>query len=62
MPKSTRSAARRETKRENAEARQRQRDELTPEEQIKILDDRLGVGQGATKERARLAKLMEGRK
>jgi len=62
MPKSTRSAARRETKRENAEARQRQRDELSPEDQIKILDERLGVGQGATKERARLAKLMKGRK
>lgn len=55
-------AAQREQKRKDAEARQRQRDELTPEEQIAVLDERLGVGKGAKKERARLAKLIEERK
>ena len=51
--------AARERRKLNAEARQRQRDEMTPEEQIKVLDERLGVGKGAKKERARLAALID---
>ena len=58
MPKATGPAVR-EKKREEAEARQRQRDELTPEQQIAALDARLGVGKGAKKERERLAKLIK---
>lgn len=36
-----------------------QRAKRSPQEQIAMLDDRLGVGVGAVKERARLAKQIE---
>jgi len=52
-------AAVRQERREKARARQRQRDELTPTQQLAVLDDRLGVGQGAERERARLQALIE---
>ncbi|QBZ72743.1 hypothetical protein SEA_GODONK_133 [Gordonia phage GodonK] len=38
----------------NAEYYQKKRAERTNEEQIAVLDERLGTGQGAVKERARL--------
>lgn len=43
-----------------AEERQQIRDARTPKEQLKILDERLGVGQGAQKERTRLQALIKG--
>jgi hypothetical protein len=48
-----------EDKRSEADARQRLRDERTPEEQLAILDARLGPGKGAKRERARLQKLLD---
>ncbi|WKW86147.1 hypothetical protein SEA_JONJAMES_174 [Gordonia Phage JonJames] len=39
-----------------AAARQHERNQRTPERQIEVLDERLGVGVGAVKERARLKK------
>lgn len=39
-----------------ATLRQVDRNELTAQEQLKVLDERLGSGVGATKERARLRK------
>ena len=45
-----------EQKRTEAEARQRQRDQRTPTEQLAILDERLGDGVGAERERERLIK------
>jgi len=49
----------REERRKEAEARQAERDQLTPEKQLARLDERLGVGVGAAKERARLQKLID---
>lgn len=43
--------------REEAQIRQEVRDMRSPQEQLQRLDDMFGVGQGARKERARLAKL-----
>ena len=43
-------------KREEAEERKRVRTRLNNQAQIKTLDDRLGVGIGAVKERRRLTK------
>lgn len=40
---------------EEADERQAYRNQLSPEEQIKALDKRLGKGKGAKKERKRLA-------
>jgi hypothetical protein len=40
-----------------AEVRQAKRDARTPQEQIAALDDRLGAGVGAMRERKALAKL-----
>jgi len=59
MKKSQRGDAVREERKRNAEARQRQRDELSPEEQLAALDKRLGVGVGAARERARLQALLD---
>lgn len=47
-----------ESKREMGVERQAERASRTPQEQIAILDRRLGVGQGATRERAKLATLI----
>ncbi len=52
----------REARRQQAHARQRQRDELTPEQQLTALDGRLGVGVGAKRERTRLQELIEAEK
>jgi hypothetical protein len=46
-------------RREEAQKRQDARDHRTPEQQLALLDSRLGAGQGARKERARLAALIE---
>lgn len=43
-----------EEKRHDATERQAERAKRTPQEQIAVLDRRLGTGQGAIKERARL--------
>lgn len=43
-------------KKAEATERQRQRDERTVNEQLAILDERLGKGKGAEKERERLLK------
>ena len=48
-----------QVKRDKAAAMTAQRNSLSPAKQIKELDTRLGVGAGAVKERARLAKQME---
>jgi len=47
-----------ESKREDAEERQKLRNELTPEKQIALLDRRLGLGVGAKRERERLQALI----
>ena len=41
---------------EDAIERQTARDELSNEQQVAVLDRRLGKGEGAVKERAKLAK------
>ena len=46
------------TRREEAAARQENRQSLTPQEQLARLDERLGCGCGATKERNRLKALI----
>jgi hypothetical protein len=43
------------TKRKQAEERKAERDKRTAAEQIAVLDEKFGVGQGARRERARLA-------
>lgn len=48
-----------EARREKAKYRQEERDKLSPREQLKELDKRLGKGVGAQKERARLQTLIE---
>ena len=45
---------RKNKRRKEAQIRKRQRDERSSEEQIAILDERLGKGIGAKKERERL--------
>ena len=44
-------------RREEAEQRQKEYDKLTIDEKIKKLDDKLGQGVGAKKQRAKLLKL-----
>ncbi len=48
-----------EQRRKEAAERQEARNKLSPSEQIALLDQRLGKGLGAKKERARLRKLMD---
>lgn len=48
----------REAHQRKAGERKEARDARTPQEQLKVLDERLGVGQGAKKERARLKSLI----
>jgi hypothetical protein len=51
---------RREELRECAAERTVARDKLTPTQQLRALDYRLGKGEGATKERSRLEALVDG--
>ena len=46
-------------RRKDAEGRKEERNKRSPEDQLKLLDDRLGVGIGAKKERTRLQKLID---
>jgi hypothetical protein len=46
----------REIRREEAEERQVERDKLTPDQQLRVLDERLGKDSGAMKERVKLMK------
>ena len=50
---------RREESRVQAAERQESRDKLTPAQQLRALDYRLGKGEGATKERKQLENLIE---
>ena len=58
MARTRKGHAVREERKENADARQQLRDELTPAQQLARLDERLGVDVGAKRERARLQKLI----
>lgn len=46
-------------RREQAKLRQANRDKLSPTQQLAVLDERFGKGNGAKKERARLQKQIE---
>lgn len=50
---------RKETRREEAKERQAERDKRTTQQQLDRLNQVLGEGQGATKERARLQKMID---
>ena len=52
---------RREEQRERAAERTATRDTLTPTQQLRALDYRLGKGEGAAKERGRLEALVDAR-
>ena len=54
MSRINRGAGRREELRSEAAARAEERASRTPEGQLRVLDARLGEGQGAKRERARL--------
>jgi hypothetical protein len=49
---------RRDQRREDAEARQAKRDARTPQQQLQLLDQKLGKNTGATKERLHLHSLI----
>lgn len=51
--------AHRETLRVSALARKEAHDKLTPQQKLEKLDAKFGVGLGAARERARLAKLLQ---
>ena len=53
------SRTQREQHRQEAEARQEERNARHPREQLRLLDERLGKDQGARRERARLANQIE---
>ena len=53
--------AKKELKRKEAEDRQEEYDKLTPTQKLKRLDEKLGKGVGAAKERERLKKLIQGK-
>ena len=57
--KINRSHQRREELREGAAERSACRDSRTDAQQLQVLDQRLGAGEGASKERARLEALIE---
>jgi hypothetical protein len=50
---------RKDDRRRRAAERQEVRAKRTPQEQLKLLDDRFGEGKGATKERERLKAAIE---
>lgn len=50
---------RKDDRRRRAVERQEVRAKRTPQEQLKLLDDRFGEGKGAIKERARLKDVIE---
>jgi len=62
MSKTRKGNAVREEKRQAAEARQRLRKERTPAQQLAELDERLGPGVGAERERTRLIAEIEAEK
>jgi len=53
-----RGSAHRAIRREDAEERRKERQKRTPQEQLTLLDSKLGEGQGAVKERQRLTKMI----
>ncbi|MCI0563318.1 MAG: hypothetical protein MN733_32990 [Nitrososphaera sp.] len=53
---------RRSEKRETAQKRDEERSQRTPQQQLALLDHRLGTGVGAQRERVRLMKLIEQQK
>ena len=54
-----RGPAHRAQRRKEADDRQEQRQKRSPQEQLALLDTKLGPGAGAAKERSRLQKLIE---
>jgi hypothetical protein len=50
--------SRKEVRQAEAKERQALRDKRTPQDQLRVLDAKLGVGVGAKKERERLQKLL----
>lgn len=53
-----RNKLRREERRKDAEQRNTAWNNLTPQQQLAALDSRLGAGQGAQKQRAKIEKLL----
>jgi hypothetical protein len=58
MMKTTNFPGRVEKRQAEAQERAKVWGALSPNEQLKVLDDRLGTGKGAKRQRARLAKLL----
>lgn len=57
-----RNSERREERRKNAEQRNQEWQKLTPAQQLAELDARLGVGQGAKKQRQKIERLLQSEK